>query len=83
MSKTYLKVKIKSLAAEARIIRKEEHKAKAHYRYLKNKQGHEDQMFDRKPEPHYWHMRLFATSHSYSQNLIQIVLPMMDHSSMN
>jgi len=43
MSKTYLKVKIKSLAAEARIIRKEEHKAKAHYRYLKNKQGHEDQ----------------------------------------
>lgn len=38
----YLKVKVKSLAAEARIIRKEENKAKASYRYLKNKQGCEE-----------------------------------------
>lgn len=37
----FLKVKIKSLAAEATFIRKEENKAKASFRYLKNKQGEE------------------------------------------
>jgi hypothetical protein len=35
MSIKYLKVKIKSLAVEGTIIRKEEHKAKKQYRYLK------------------------------------------------
>jgi hypothetical protein len=43
MSVKYLKVKIKSLATEATIIRKEEHSAKAQYRYLKDKQGLEKQ----------------------------------------
>lgn len=41
--KVYLKVKIKSLAAEATIIRKEENKAKASFRYLSNKTGKEDE----------------------------------------
>ena len=41
--KVYLKVKIKSLAAEATIIRKEENKAKGSFRYLKNKTGMEDE----------------------------------------
>lgn len=45
----YLKVKIKSLAEEAKIIRKEENKAKASFRWLRNKQGkeqeYEDQFF--------------------------------------
>jgi hypothetical protein len=39
MSLRYLKVKIKSLAAEAQIIRKEERKAKSAYHYSKGKQG--------------------------------------------
>lgn len=42
MSKIYLKVKIKSLADEARIIRKEERKALKNAKYYLNKQGHED-----------------------------------------
>lgn len=42
MSKIYLKVKIKSLAEEAKIIRKEERKALATYRRIKNKQGFEE-----------------------------------------
>jgi len=42
MSQTYLKVKIKSLSAEAQIIRKEENKAKRNFRWLKNVQGSED-----------------------------------------
>lgn len=37
MSYIYLKVKIKSLAEEARIIRKEEQKALKQFRYFKNK----------------------------------------------
>ena len=41
MSITYLKVKIKSLAEESKIIRKEEWKAKKQYRYWANKQGGE------------------------------------------
>lgn len=38
----YLKVKIKSLAVEAQIIRSEEHKSKARYHYLRDKQGLEE-----------------------------------------
>jgi hypothetical protein len=41
MSIRYLKIKVKSLAAEATMIRKEENKAKSHYRYLAKKQGRE------------------------------------------
>jgi hypothetical protein len=41
MSIKYLKVKIKSLAVEGTIIRKEEHKAKKQYRYLKPIAGKE------------------------------------------
>lgn len=43
MSIVYLKVKIKSLAEEARIIRKEENKAKYQRRYLARKQGSEEE----------------------------------------
>lgn len=43
MSHKYLKVKIKSLAVEAAIIRKEENAAKARYRFLKGRQGSEKQ----------------------------------------
>lgn len=42
MSLRYLKVKIKSLAAEAQIIRKEEHRAQSAYRFSSNKQGLEE-----------------------------------------
>jgi len=42
MSIIYLKVKIKSLAEEARIIRKEEYKAKKQRRYFSGKQGEEE-----------------------------------------
>lgn len=42
MSKVYLKVKIKSLAEEAYIIRNEENKAKKQYRWASNNQGHEE-----------------------------------------
>lgn len=43
MSEKFLKVKIKSLSAEAQIIRKEENKAKASFRWLKGVQGAEDE----------------------------------------
>lgn len=42
MSVKYLKVKVKSLAEEARIIRREEHAAKRQYRWAKNQQGAEE-----------------------------------------
>lgn len=41
MSVKYLKVKVKSLAEEARIIRHEEHAAKRQYRWAKDQQGAE------------------------------------------
>lgn len=50
--KEYLKVKIKSLAAEAVFIRKEENKAKANYRYLKRITGKEAE-YDRFQNLHY------------------------------
>lgn len=43
MSVKFLKVKIKSLAVEAKIIKLEERKAKQSYRYHKSCQGHEEQ----------------------------------------
>lgn len=42
MSVKYLKVKIKSLAEEAHIIRDEERKAQSNYRHLKGRQGREE-----------------------------------------
>lgn len=41
MSKRFLKVKIKSLAAEAYIIRREERRAKSECRWFRHKQGQE------------------------------------------
>ena len=41
MSKRFLKIKIRNLADEARIIRQEEIKTKKNYHRLKGRQGHE------------------------------------------
>lgn len=43
MSVTYLKVKIKSLAEEAKIIRKEENKAQRNYNWLKKRSTRTDE----------------------------------------
>lgn len=50
MSTTYLKIKAKTLATEARYIRKEEHKVLRHSRWLRNFEDTEDarqQAYDR------------------------------------
>lgn len=55
MSLRYLKIKIKSLAAEQSMIRHEEHKAKSAYRYAKEKQGLERQYEQNHSE--FWGLR--------------------------
>ena len=59
MSKKYLKIKIKSLAAEAHMIRQEEHKTKRNYHRLKGRQGLED-AYEREVDT-FWGLRHHRT----------------------
>jgi hypothetical protein len=56
MSVKYLKIKIKSLASEAQMIRQEEHKTRRNYQRLRDRQGLEDAY--QKEVDTFWGLRL-------------------------
>lgn len=61
MSVKYLKIKIKSLASEAQMIRQEEHKTRRNYQRIRDRQGLEE-AYDREVDT-FWGLRLHRTGH--------------------